>query len=185
MHFDRTAFGPGPVGLDTHRGLAGLPRDLRPHVRRLKRAVYVYDLPPAVNREADRWMTRYWGAGCFLECDPIHARRIYASQAHFDGHLLHDSLIRTLDPQEAKLFYVPTFIMARHTWAGAIQRTMLSAYHHIRHAYPYWNASGGRDHVWFMPGEKLTCVVPKEIREASILVGHWGARKGFTRQVCG
>ena len=221
MHFDRSSFGPGPVGVEP-RKLSSLPHQLRPHIRRLRQAVFVYDLPPAINREADRWMTRYWGQGCFLECDPVHTRRIYASQAHFDGHLLHDDYVRTLDLSSAKLFYVPTFLMARHTCAarrvqpsttiaashtpnhvhpstleslpgrscpacsmtgaGSIQRTMHSAYDYIRFTYPYWNASGGRDHVWFIPGEKLTCVVPKPILAASIVVGHWGARKGFTRQ---
>ena len=101
------------------------------------------------------WATRYWEGGSFLECDPVHTRRIYASQTHFDGHLLHDDFVRTLDPSEAKLFYVPTFVMQRHTWGGAgVHRSLLMALEHIRHAYPYWNASAGRDHVWFLPGEK-------------------------------
>ena len=38
---------------------------------------------------------------------------------------------------------------------------MLSALRHIKHAYPYWNASGGRYHVWFIFGERQTCYVPK------------------------
>ena len=27
---------------------------------------------------------------------------------------------------------------------------MLEALHYIREAFPFWNASAGRDHVWMM-----------------------------------
>ena len=178
LHYDRAAFGPGPVGMG---GLNGLPRHLRTHARRMKQSIFVYDLPAAVNREADRWMIRYWGEGCFLECDPLHSRRIYATQAHFDGHLMHDDFVRTLNPESAKLFYVPTFIMARHTWGSkGVGRSMTAAYEYIRHAFPYWNRTGGRDHVWFMPGEKLICDAPPEILRNSIIINHWGGQKGWT-----
>jgi len=32
----------------------------------------------------------------------------------------------------------------------------------------------GRDHVWFIFGERQTCLVPKEISDAPIIIGHWG-----------
>ena len=35
-----------------------------------------------------------------------------------DVHLLHDDYVRTLDPSQASLFYVPTFLMQRHTWGS-------------------------------------------------------------------
>lgn len=181
LHADSSAFGPGPVGLGASARIDLLPPGLRPHVRRLRQRVFVYDLPPSINRLGDTFSVRYWGAGCFVESDPVHTRRIYASQAHFDGHLLHDDYVRTLDPSRAHLFYVPTFIMQRHTWGSPmVGRSMQRAYEYIRHAYPYWNRSGGRDHVWLMPGEKQTCDVPREILDRSIVVGHWGGMKGFT-----
>lgn len=180
MHYQAGAYGPGPVG-SSRAQLRSLPPPLRAHVLRLRRSIFVYDLPPSINREGDMWATRYWEGGSFLECDPVHTRRIYASQTHFDGHLLHDDFVRTLDPSEAKLFYVPTFVMQRHTWGGTgVHRSLLMALEHIRHAYPYWNASAGRDHVWFLPGEKQTCDSPAEILAASIVLGHWGGQKGFT-----
>ena len=106
MHVDAAAFGPGPMGVGGAGRLRQLPAALRPHVRRLRRAVFVYDLPPHVNRYADKYSTRYWGAGAFVECAPVHERRIYASQTHFEGHLLRDDYVRTRRPRRARLFYV-------------------------------------------------------------------------------
>eukprot|EP00966_Prymnesium_polylepis_P088135 2039664-Prymnesium_polylepis.2 len=71
--------------------------------------------------------------------------------------------------------------MQRHTWGGGgMHASLLKIYNFIRHEYPYWNASGGRDHVFFMPGEKSICIVPKEMLSVSIVIGHWGGRKGFS-----
>ena len=51
---------------------------------------------------------------------------------------------------------------------------MRSAVSYIRTTYPYWNASGGRDHVFFIFGERQTCLVPAEIARTSIVraTGH-------------
>lgn len=182
MHFDRRQFGAGPVGLGGRTRLRQLPRQIQKHIERLYHSVYVYDLPAAVNRDGAKWMTRYWGVGSFTECDPVHERRIYSAQTHFDGHLFHDDYVRTLDPRQAKLFYVPIFLAQRHTWGGrGAFRSLEKLLAHIKHAHPYWNASGGRDHVFFVFGEKLVCEVPKEMQENAILISHWGGRKGFTR----
>ena len=103
----------------------------------------------------------------------------------------------TLGPHAAR--YVPVFLNQRVTWGADLQRTMGAALEHIRTAYPcalrlarppahtrvtrmdpplaigrYWNASGGRDHVWFIFGERQTCLVPQAISDTSIIVGHWG-----------
>eukprot|EP00964_Phaeocystis_antarctica_P077588 scaffold48178_cov72-Phaeocystis_antarctica.AAC.1 len=110
-------------------------------------------------------------------CDPVYNRRIYAAQSHFDAHLMHDDFARTLDADQASLFYVPVFLNQRVTWGADLRSPhtpMLAALEHIKHAYPWWNASGGRNHVWFVFGERQTCLVPAEIMTRSIIVGHWG-----------
>ena len=76
---------------------------------------------------------------------------LFAAQTHFDAHLLHDDFTRTMLPQRAKLFYVPVFLNQRVTWGADLAHPMLSALRYIRSAFPYWNASGGRD------GRLVTC----------------------------
>ena len=51
---------------------------------------------------------------------------------------------------------------------------MRAAVSYLRAAHPYWNASGGRDHVFFIFGERQTCLVPADIARVSIMIGHWG-----------
>ena len=170
---DVSQFGDGPV----HAQIDQLPPELQAHARRLKRAVYVYDLPANVNRRSEVWMWKQWGPNAGHGCDPVHNRRIYAAQSHFDSHLLHDDHTRTLDPTEAVLFYVPVFLNQRVTWGADLRAPhtpMVAALEHIRHAHPWWNASGGRNHVWFVFGERQTCLIPTEISQASIVIGHWG-----------
>ena len=182
LHADAQQVGPGPVGLSADR-IEQLPPQLQPHVRRLRKAVFVYDLPPAVNRGgAEKWSTRYWNGGKFEECDATHMRRIYQVQSHFDTHLLHDDYVRTLDPSRASLFYVPTFLAQRITWGGAVRDPLLRILHHVKHAHPHWNASGGKNHVWFIFGERMTCDVPEEILSNSITVGHWGGSRAFVHE---
>jgi hypothetical protein len=49
------------------------------------------------------------------------------------------------------------------------------ALEHIRHTAPWWNRSGGADHLWTFPHDEGACLAPKEL-SPSILVSHWGRR---------
>ena len=170
LHADRFQFGDGPVDAQ----VGALPPALRAHAERVRGAVYVYDLPAEINRAAEAWMWRSWGRAGGRGCDPVYNRRIYAAQSHFDSHLYHDDFARTLDASRAKLFYVPVYLNQRFTWGAQLGDPMRRALHWLRHAHPHWNASGGRDHVWFVFGERQTCLVPPEVAKASIVIGHWG-----------
>ena len=133
----------------------------------------MYELPQNLVRQNERWMWRQWGkngATAATPCTtggstgadalrrPPHARRLRAHAR----------------PKRAHLFYVPLFLNQRVTWGADLASPMRAAVSYLSHAYPYWNASGGRDHVFFIFGERQTCLVPAEIRESSILIGHWG-----------
>ena len=167
---DRFQFGYGSVSAQLER----LPPEVREHAERLRNRVFVYELPQSLVRQSERWMWRQWGRSGGRGCDPVYNRRIYAAQTHFDAHLMHDDFARTLDASAAHLFYVPLFLNQRVTWGADLSGPMRSAVAHISHAYPYWNASGGRDHVFFIFGERQTCLIPPEIAKVSIIIGHWG-----------
>lgn len=141
---------------------------------RMEKKVYVYDLPHHINQFTEMWMAEQWGHGAFHECAPVHARRIYSSEAHFESRLLHDRFVRTVVPNQADLFYVPTFFLQRFTWNAYIKTPMLKIIEFVKNTYPYWNQSFGRDHIWFVSGERTSCYIPRDISETSIIVSLWG-----------
>jgi len=50
---------------------------------------------------------------------------------------------------------------------------MLEALNYIRGRFPFWRASGGRDHIWLMLHDEGPCFCPRDIRP-SILLTHYG-----------
>ncbi|GJP82280.1 hypothetical protein CLOP_g12515 [Closterium sp. NIES-67] len=47
------------------------------------------------------------------------------------------------------------------------------ALEHIRSAYPYWDRTGGRDHIWTFPWDEGACSAPQEVFNG-IMLSHWG-----------
>ena len=43
----------------------------------------------------------------------------------------------------------------------------------LRTAHPYWNRSGGSDHLWPFTHDEGACYAPQALRQATLLV-HWG-----------
>ena len=172
----------GQDGVGPH--LADVPARIAAKVRRLERRVYVYELPAHVIRGGtESYAPRYWGADAFDACDPVHKRRLYQIEAHIDAQLRLDRFVRTFDPREASLFYVPANLLPRLTWGsdpGPMVRRVLA---YIRTAHPYWNRTGGADHVWTVFGEKMVCEFPKEVRDRSILISLWGGDVDYPRGV--
>ena len=121
------------------------------------------------------------------------AGSLYAMEIALHEWLL-DSPLRTLDPKEAHLFYVPLYAasvfmypvvkFADAPYYGRAAREprqrshqaallMLRALEYVRTAFPFWNASGGRDHVWTMLHDEGPCFCPRALRP-SILLTHYG-----------
>jgi len=167
---DRSQFGHGSPMAQVDQ----LPPEVRKYAEVLRGRVFMYELPSNLVRDNERWMWRQWGKWGGRGCDPVYNRRIYSAQTHFDAHLMHDDFARTLDPARARLFYVPLFLNQRVTWGADLTAPMRKAVDYVRGVFPHWNASGGKDHVFFIFGERQTCLVPIEIRETAIIVGHWG-----------
>jgi hypothetical protein len=44
----------------------------------------------------------------------------------------------------------------------------------LRTTYPYWNRTGGADHVWLFSHDEGGCWAPSEVYNNSIVLTHWG-----------
>jgi hypothetical protein len=44
----------------------------------------------------------------------------------------------------------------------------------VKTAHPYWNRTGGADHIWQFTHDEGACWAPKEVYERSIIITHWG-----------
>ena len=105
--------------------------------------------------------------------------------------LLHEWLLasphRTFDPSEADWFYVPVYATCaivthifetpstprlKYRVARAAQLYQ-QALAHVRDSLPYWNASGGVDHIWTFGYDEGACFAPSALRP-SLLISHWG-----------
>lgn len=88
---------------------------------------------------------------------------VYSTEWRFLNYLLRDSAVRTLDPEKADLFFVPTLgSLGRMPGSEGAHRCMQPAHiemlvHYVRTHHPYWDRSGGRDHVFFLTGDQGAC----------------------------
>ncbi|KIY92264.1 exostosin-like glycosyltransferase [Monoraphidium neglectum] len=44
----------------------------------------------------------------------------------------------------------------------------------VKTAHPYWNRTGGADHIWLFAHDEGACWAPSEVYENSIILTHWG-----------
>ena len=102
--------------------------------------------------------------------------------------MLHEALLesghRTIEPSEADLFYVPTWDW-HGSWGNA--EVYYRAHRYISTFLPYWNASGGADHVWAIARDAAACDTPwgslQEELQQSILLSNWGGVTGLSGRV--
>ena len=138
--------------------------------------VYVYDLPPRMNVLALKaeydWREQYPGKKFDYRTPPT----------------LHEALLgsahRTTDAAAADLFYVPTW-----DWHGAWgnPEVYYRAHRYISTAYPFWNRSGGADHLWAIARDAAACDTPwgslLEELKTSLILSNWGGVTGLSGRV--
>jgi len=44
----------------------------------------------------------------------------------------------------------------------------------VKSAHPYWNRTGGADHIWHFAHDEGACWAPTEVYNNSIVLTHWG-----------
>jgi hypothetical protein len=159
--------------------------------------VYVYDMPSEFTTRLLQYrpsssigLHRAWDA---TNRSNFVAGSLYAMESAMHEWLL-DSPLRTESADEAHLFFVPIYHSSLFMWPiahfndepyyGREQREnrrrshqgtlmLKAALQYVRRAFPFWNASNGRDHIWMMLHDEGPCFAPRELR-TSILLTHYG-----------
>ena len=153
--------------------------------------VYVYELPPLFNAKLLAWRRREMGVPYEFDSASIHMTGYYYSIEFMLHEWLLSSEHRTLNPEEADFFYVPTYT-ALYNFEGddhpqhqlfqgmrqvATAQMLAIVQQHLEKEYPYWKRRNGTDHMWILPWDEGSCTAPKHIRN-SILIDHLGGRYG-------
>ena len=112
---------------------------------------------------------------CISPSSPLHLPCISPSSP------LSSPQVRVAEPELADYFYVPVWggcwlsRFSRPTpWhhdlggsrvprAARASAVYLRAYEHIMRRYPYWNRTGGADHIFTFPHDEGACLAPREI----------------------
>ena len=148
-------------------GAASEPRCTR------RPCIYVYELPARMNVMALKtehdWREQ-WEGKKFDYRMPLAFHEAVLSSAH-----------RTSRADEADFFYVPTW-----DWHGSWgnPEVYYRAHRYLSSAWPYWNASGGADHLWAVARDAAACATPwgsllDELRPSKVL-SNWGGVTGLS-----
>ena len=153
--------------------------------------MYVYELPPLFNALPMSWRRKESGVPYEFDSVSVHMTGWYYSIEFMLHEWLLSSEYRTLDPEEADFFYVPTYTalynfegddhpqhLLFHGARGVSSAQMfVVAQQHLEKEYPYWTRRNGTDHIWILPWDEGACTAPKHIRN-SILIDHLGGLYG-------
>ncbi|KAG2444152.1 hypothetical protein HYH02_009091 [Chlamydomonas schloesseri] len=158
----------GRWGIACHRSSAAAPAvpgtipDLRVATRF---KIYMYDLP--------------WDVAFPYEVqEDAHGRDpMYTSYELFLKYFITDNVVRTENPYEAHLFYVPALNFFYSGNLRAPEHHLEAVMEHVKSAWPFYNRSGGRDHFVFLTGDRGSCHMPRALQDSMIKVVHFGMQK--------
>ena len=163
-------------------------------------AIFVYELPIEFNVQL--WTTKSKDEDCALRAYTHNNSTDWKQHAFGMEVALHERLLhsyhRVADPELADYFYVPVWggcwlsrfsrptprhhdlpSMAKRDpqlkkpRAARASEVYRRAFEYIRATYPFWNRTGGKDHIWTFPHDEGACLAPLELAP-SILISHWG-----------
>ena len=123
--------------------------------------VYVYPLPTDMSMEGVYQRDQH-------RRGQYYANVMFLEQLHARGGAV-------ADPEEAALFFVPVMVMqmAGNLWHPYDFLTKTA--HYLAHAHPYWNRTGGTDHVFFLTTDRGGCWRPWAL-EHSLIISYLGFR---------
>ncbi|EFJ53243.1 acetylglucosaminyltransferase [Volvox carteri f. nagariensis] len=126
--------------------------------------IYMYDIPPNIV-----------GPHQFEDGNGgIHPQ--YESFLRFQGLFLNDvSGIRTENPHEANLFYIPAFTYYSSSNLGDPTGAAVRAVNWVAATFPFFNRTGGRDHFVLLSGDRGACYLKTLPQTENLIrVTHFG-----------
>ncbi|CAM6115149.1 unnamed protein product [Calypogeia fissa] len=162
-------------------------------VEKRRPLIYIYDMPAELTSHLrEGRQNRYL---CSTRSYDEQNNTIWIDDLYGAEVAVLESLLasphRTNNPEEADYFYVPSFEACAREIVDAAPHTDMQekylglrgyyasaefhkkAYDYIKENYPYWDRSGGKDHIWLLSWDEGACHAPKEIW-SSIMLVHWG-----------
>jgi len=137
--------------------------NLSAHPRPAGFRIYVYDLP-------GEFSIRPYALRSCRRADTS----MYSAEERFLRLLLADKRVRTTNPNEADLFYVPTFTTSGPAGnVGCDRARLLLVQKYIATRYTFWARCEGCDHVFFMTNDRGACGLGPAGKN-SIILSHWG-----------
>ena len=181
---------PETGALSRSHGTTGEPVPGRQPVETGPRArlprIYVYDVPahvsswlalPALNVESTCSMPSeacWWVGGI----DPAYGADVAVLRRMLS------SPHRTVHPEEADFFFVPLLLsigfrshrFGQYMPSGGASKLINSTVEHIKQTWPWWNASGGADHMLTLTGDLGATWLRARLPalEHMIFLTHWG-----------
>ncbi|KXZ50301.1 hypothetical protein GPECTOR_17g940 [Gonium pectorale] len=139
--------------------------------------IYVYDLPTIIAHR--REFNDQWCAGAYIDL-------MYNAELEFTEQLLGDWAVRTENPWEAALFYVPMFTYWYTGNIGHPYFIIQHVTHWLQQLGPFFNATGGRNHIMWATNDRGVCKLqhaPLEMQH-SIKMVHFGQapRRPYTQK---
>ena len=132
--------------------------------------IYRYEMPMSqapFQRDSD-W---YRGDLVFQGYNPL-----YSAFDYFFERFSNDSIVRTENPYEANMFYVPLFVHLS-SGNGDVYSFTRRALDYVKRTYPkLWERNAGRDHFIWLPGDLGGCWIPLDdpMVQNPIRITHWG-----------
>ncbi len=135
-----------------------------PTPRRASLRIYQYELPTELAHEH--------------AYHPFYKRHdpVYTAYQKFASYFSADWAVRTEDPNEANLFYVPALTYWYSTNQNDINEHLKRVVNHVKTKFPFWGRAQGRDHFFWLPNDRGACYIEANNADLqkSIKVVHFG-----------
>eukprot|EP00201_Polytomella_parva_P014690 CAMPEP_0175050468 /NCGR_PEP_ID=MMETSP0052_2-20121109/7275_1 /TAXON_ID=51329 ORGANISM="Polytomella parva, Strain SAG 63-3" /NCGR_SAMPLE_ID=MMETSP0052_2 /ASSEMBLY_ACC=CAM_ASM_000194 /LENGTH=861 /DNA_ID=CAMNT_0016314673 /DNA_START=726 /DNA_END=3311 /DNA_ORIENTATION=+ len=165
-----------------------------PPANRMRPLIYVYDMAETTSQILQYGYSRFKCAYRHFGADSnitVLSNTVYDVESLFHEMLM-TSEHRTFDPDEADFFYVPIYqgcfmhpalnfaeqpMFPGHLSSNrAFHATYMyhAAYKRVRHTFPFWNKTNGKDHIFMAFHDEGACYLPHDVYTNSTILTSWG-----------